>query len=230
MTWCRGCCPAGATACPHPLPPPGIPGQSSAGGSSSRGPCTTAHLRKTAFLSHLYIKTIILPRQARDKHRENSKKDAVFRTALAAAGRDETPGELLADEPLAIGNSHDLPVALQQVVQPVGGRGVLARPFGALARFLLPRCGFTHLRKTPLFFGCFPYVYPEPALAKCSFLYINGAKSGGFTHPSLGDLRQLAGCGCARHLHREAAELAHPLRENGTFLSGFPMFVPSLSW
>jgi hypothetical protein len=31
-------------------------------------------------LSHLYIKTNILPRQARDKHRENSKKDAVFRT------------------------------------------------------------------------------------------------------------------------------------------------------
>jgi hypothetical protein len=28
-------------------------------------------------LSHLYIKTNILPRQARDKHRENSKKDAV---------------------------------------------------------------------------------------------------------------------------------------------------------
>jgi hypothetical protein len=27
---------------------------------------------------------IILPRQARDKHRENSKKDAVFRTELAA--------------------------------------------------------------------------------------------------------------------------------------------------
>jgi hypothetical protein len=29
-------------------------------------------------LSHLYIKTIILPRQARDKHRENSKKNGVF--------------------------------------------------------------------------------------------------------------------------------------------------------
>jgi hypothetical protein len=29
-------------------------------------------LRKTAFLSHLYIKTNILPRQARDKHRENA--------------------------------------------------------------------------------------------------------------------------------------------------------------
>jgi hypothetical protein len=28
---------------------------------------------KTAFLGHLYIKCIILPRQARDKHRENSK-------------------------------------------------------------------------------------------------------------------------------------------------------------
>jgi hypothetical protein len=37
-------------------------------------------LRKTAFLSHLNIKTIIVPRQARDKHKENSKKDAVCRT------------------------------------------------------------------------------------------------------------------------------------------------------
>jgi hypothetical protein len=35
---------------------------------------------ETGILSHLYIKTIILPRQARDKHRENSKKDAVFPT------------------------------------------------------------------------------------------------------------------------------------------------------
>jgi hypothetical protein len=34
-------------------------------------------LRKTAFLSHL---AIILLRQARDNHRENSEKDAVFRT------------------------------------------------------------------------------------------------------------------------------------------------------
>jgi len=30
---------------------------------------------KTVFFSHLCIKTNILPRQARDKHRENSKKD-----------------------------------------------------------------------------------------------------------------------------------------------------------
>jgi hypothetical protein len=40
-------------------------------------------LRKTAFLSHLYTKTIILPRQARDKHRETSKNDAVFRTGFS---------------------------------------------------------------------------------------------------------------------------------------------------
>ena len=30
--------------------------------------------KKTGFLRHLYIKVIFLPRQARDKHRENSKK------------------------------------------------------------------------------------------------------------------------------------------------------------
>jgi hypothetical protein len=35
-------------------------------------------VRKRSFLSHLYIKTIILPRQARDKHRETLKKMAVF--------------------------------------------------------------------------------------------------------------------------------------------------------
>ena len=33
---------------------------------------------ETPFLYHLYIKTIILPRQARDKHKEKSKKDGVF--------------------------------------------------------------------------------------------------------------------------------------------------------
>ena len=46
----------------------------------------TCHIYQTAiqpsnnaiFLSHLYIKTIISPRQARDKHRENSKKDALL--------------------------------------------------------------------------------------------------------------------------------------------------------
>ena len=32
------------------------------------------HGQKTVFLRHLFIKMLILPRQARDKHRENSKK------------------------------------------------------------------------------------------------------------------------------------------------------------
>jgi hypothetical protein len=56
---------------------------------------------KTAFWSHLYIKTNILPTQARDKHRENSKKDAVFRTAgeggasyAGVGGWDAGPGWL----------------------------------------------------------------------------------------------------------------------------------------
>jgi hypothetical protein len=32
------------------------------------------------------------------------------------------------------------------------------------------------VRKTASFFECFPYVCPEPVLAKSSFIYINGAK------------------------------------------------------
>ena len=36
-------------------------------------------------MSNLYIKTISLPRQARDKHRENSKKKAFLAGARAAA-------------------------------------------------------------------------------------------------------------------------------------------------
>jgi hypothetical protein len=37
-----------------------------------------AAVRKTYFLRHLYIKTIILPRQARDKHRESTQKIVTF--------------------------------------------------------------------------------------------------------------------------------------------------------
>ena len=39
---------------------------------------------ETPFLYHLYIKTIILPRQARDKHKENSKKDGVSHRRIAS--------------------------------------------------------------------------------------------------------------------------------------------------
>jgi hypothetical protein len=41
-------------------------------------PMHTDQVKKRHFLSHLYIKVIILPRHAPDKHRENSKKSAVF--------------------------------------------------------------------------------------------------------------------------------------------------------
>ena len=42
---------------------------------------TSMQVRKRHFLSHLYIKCIILPRQARDKHRESTQKSAVFSQA-----------------------------------------------------------------------------------------------------------------------------------------------------
>ena len=44
-------------------------------------------VRKRHFLSHLYINAIILPRQARDKHRENSKKSGVFSQGTHEGGR-----------------------------------------------------------------------------------------------------------------------------------------------
>ena len=45
-----------------------------------------AKVSKNVFLSQLYTKTIILPRQARDKHRENSKKETVFPQANNTSG------------------------------------------------------------------------------------------------------------------------------------------------
>ena len=42
--------------------------------SMTATPLAMKAVRKRHFLSHLYIKCIILPRQARDEHRENSKK------------------------------------------------------------------------------------------------------------------------------------------------------------
>ena len=45
-------------------------------------------VRKRHFLRHLYIKCIILPRQAQDKHRENSKKNGVFSQALRKSTGD----------------------------------------------------------------------------------------------------------------------------------------------
>jgi hypothetical protein len=39
-------------------------------------------VRKRHFLSHLYIKCIILPRQARDKHRESTQKKCRFPSGI----------------------------------------------------------------------------------------------------------------------------------------------------
>jgi hypothetical protein len=41
-------------------------------------------VRKRHFLRHLYIKCIILPRQARDKYRESTQKSAVFSQASSS--------------------------------------------------------------------------------------------------------------------------------------------------
>eukprot|EP01046_Picozoa_sp_COSAG06_P052805 COSAG06_NODE_8964_length_2022_cov_449.856994_3_plen_144_part_00 len=53
--------------------------------SSVSRPRRGFRLHKTAFLSHLCIKTIILPRQARDKHRETPKKMPFFAPAAVQA-------------------------------------------------------------------------------------------------------------------------------------------------
>jgi hypothetical protein len=46
---------------------------------------------KTAFLSHLYYKTTILPRQARDEHKENSKTMPFSQVVLVAAAWEYPP-------------------------------------------------------------------------------------------------------------------------------------------
>ena len=48
---------------------------------------------KTVFLSHLCIKMLILPRQARDKHGESTKKRTVFFAGLPGANTNERQAE-----------------------------------------------------------------------------------------------------------------------------------------
>ena len=55
-------------------------------GSSDDGRCYR-QVRKRVFLRHFILSMIILPRQARDKHRENSKKDAFSAEGLEKLGR-----------------------------------------------------------------------------------------------------------------------------------------------
>jgi hypothetical protein len=47
--------------------------------------------KKTGFLSHLYIKVIFLPRLARDKHRENSKKGPFCRRWIVGGCSEAAP-------------------------------------------------------------------------------------------------------------------------------------------
>ena len=51
--------------------------------------CNLTEVRKTRLLRHFILKMIILPRQARDKHRENSKQRRVF---VQVRGLNETVG------------------------------------------------------------------------------------------------------------------------------------------
>ena len=55
-----------------------------------------AGLRKTVFLRHLDIKTIILPRQARDKHRKTQKKMPFFAPSLQALAASRSGSDVTA--------------------------------------------------------------------------------------------------------------------------------------
>ena len=116
-------------------------------------------------MSHLYIKTIITPRQARDKHRE---KRTVFpqvealgvlptgRNAQVAAGEEGQGGAQEAE--------HNR-LAHRRLAT------VRKKPFRLLdgANTLPPE-------ETRSFLGVFPMFCPEPVLVKRSFLYRNGSK------------------------------------------------------
>jgi hypothetical protein len=69
-------------------------------------------LRKTPFLSHFIPKTIILPRQARDKHRENSIYKEACCAGAATLGAGWTPRPGTVAPPVAPGpvgpDAHDL--------------------------------------------------------------------------------------------------------------------------
>jgi hypothetical protein len=57
-------------------------------------------VRKRAFLRHFILKTIILPRQARDKHRESTQKRRVSAALTRCPGRRLHQGLLLNQEQL----------------------------------------------------------------------------------------------------------------------------------
>jgi hypothetical protein len=115
-----------------------------------------------SFEPFVYKNAIILPRQARDKHRESTQKrerrfphlrrvvealNQRHARALAAAG--------LADKRHLSARLDNEAEAVEHLRRNIGQQK-------------------THAR---YFFLNFPYVCPEPVMVKCSFLYTNGSKT-----------------------------------------------------
>jgi hypothetical protein len=90
------------------------------------------------------------------------------------------------------------------------------------ARLDEARADGVHTCKKAVCFLRFPYVCPEPVLAKYSFLYVNGFKRPFSRTDVLG--RELDA-----HVLRKLQHSAFACR-NVSFPSTPPMFVPSLSW
>jgi hypothetical protein len=65
-----------------------------------------------------------------------------------------------------------------------------------------------HPAETPLFFECFPYVCPEPVLAKSSFIYINGAQTR-VSLPQLWRRRSAAASKCSAGTSRASARVRY---------------------
>jgi len=132
---------------------------------------------------------IILPRQAQDKHRENSKKDAVFRTCTA---QNSLSLLLVPAEHTAVQQSlmfvpslswQPIPL-LYSTYENDANNGVFFRTPARVGPDARALCAFemfdieagsvardreTILRQNGFSFLSFPYVCPEPVLVKCSF-------------------------------------------------------------
>ena len=74
-------------------------------------------MRKTTFLSHFYVKTIILPRQARDKHRNHSTKKALCAGPNDYVNADISDGVWVQDEPFLAGKSIKFNMCISSHVQ-----------------------------------------------------------------------------------------------------------------
>jgi hypothetical protein len=130
------------------------------------------------FLSHLYIKTIILPRQVQDKHTESQTKrrEKRFRAQVyLSAGQAAHVLHAVADHPGQVrqrlrccccseaSHRHRRRVGRHRLGVNCCRNSVKDQPCAKWS----PSC-----------FECFPYVCLEPVLVKKIVLYTNGAKSG----------------------------------------------------